>query len=111
MTAGPRVLVLAILLLPIGYADAQTPPWPGEPGATQAAPPASKEMLRLRLEKCVWEVRKMAREAQRREFMSCDSAVPEVCFDIYRRRMEQAPERKLTSGKSWLNASGEIHRA
>jgi TPR repeat protein len=48
MTIGPRVLVLAILLLPVSDAGAQappwpaqSPPWPGEPGATQSAPPAS----------------------------------------------------------------------
>ena len=41
MTAGPRVLVLASLLVPVGYADAQTPPWPGESGTTPSAPPAS----------------------------------------------------------------------
>ena len=41
MTAGPRVLVLAILLFPVGYAHAQMLPWPGQSGATQSAPPAS----------------------------------------------------------------------
>jgi hypothetical protein len=39
MTAGPRVLVLAILALPVGYADAQTLPGPGEPGAPQVVAP------------------------------------------------------------------------
>jgi hypothetical protein len=69
MTAFPRVLVLAILLLPVGYADAQTLAWPGEePDATQSAPPPSQEMLRLRQEQCVREVRKREREAQRLEF-------------------------------------------
>jgi hypothetical protein len=41
MTAGPRVLVSAILFLPAGYADAQTLPWPGEAGAPPSAPPAN----------------------------------------------------------------------
>jgi hypothetical protein len=95
MIAGPRVLVLAILLFPVSYyADAQTLPWPGEPGATPSAPPASKETLRFRLEQCVREVRRRAREAQRREFPPCDSAVAQVCFNIYG-SIAQRSERKF----------------
>jgi hypothetical protein len=58
MTAGPRALVLAILLLPVGYADAQTPLWPGEPSATHSAPSESKESLRRA--QCMREVRERA---------------------------------------------------
>jgi hypothetical protein len=36
------------------------------------------------------EARERAREAQRP--FACDSLVPQVCLDIYRRRMEQTPE-------------------
>jgi hypothetical protein len=89
MTAGPRALVLAILLLPVGYADAQTPLWPGEPSATHSAPSESKETLLLRRAQCMQEVRERAREARRREFPPCDSAVPQLCFDIYRRGMRE----------------------
>lgn len=38
MTAGPHFLIVAILLLEVGYADGQALPWPGEHGATQSAP-------------------------------------------------------------------------
>jgi hypothetical protein len=42
MTAVPSVLVLAILLLPVGYANAETLLWLGEePDATQSTPPPS----------------------------------------------------------------------
>ena len=41
MTTGSRILVVAILLLPTGYADAQTPPWPADAGAIQSAPRSS----------------------------------------------------------------------
>jgi hypothetical protein len=57
MTAGPRVLVLAVLLLHVGDADAQMP-WPGESGAIPTmraprlvdggAPPCIAEFARLR---------------------------------------------------------------
>jgi hypothetical protein len=49
---------------------------------------ASQEMQRLPF------AAPPALEAQRRGFL-CDSLVPEVCLDIYRRRMEQTPERIL----------------
>jgi hypothetical protein len=42
MTAVPNVLVLGILLLPVGYANAETLLQLGEgPDATQSAPPPS----------------------------------------------------------------------
>jgi hypothetical protein len=40
MTTGLGVLVVAVLLLPVHYADAQTPSWPGESRGRPYAPPA-----------------------------------------------------------------------
>jgi hypothetical protein len=79
------ILVLAILLLSIGCADAQTPS-PEGPGATQPAPRALKQMLRSQLEQCELEVRAKERDAQEQEVLRCDSAWPRTCFEIYRNR-------------------------
>jgi hypothetical protein len=45
-----------------------------------------QEMQRL------WEMQRI-RDAPQQPF-ACDSLDPKVCFDIYRRRIEQPPERK-----------------
>ena len=93
MTAGPRVLILAILLPPAGYADAQTLPWPGESAVAQSASPPPQEVLSLRQEQCVREVRKRAREAQQREF-TCPADALANCFNMYRRRVEFSEEQE-----------------
>jgi hypothetical protein len=46
---------------------------------------SAQEMQRL------WEMQRIG-DAPQRPF-TCDSLDPKVCFDIYRRRMEQTPER------------------
>jgi hypothetical protein len=73
MTVGPRVRVLTMLLLPVGYADAQTPPWPGEPGAAQSAPPASVPVKpwpsaapMMRAPPCMAEFTKLREEVEKK---------------------------------------------
>jgi hypothetical protein len=51
----------------------------------------AQEMQRL------WEMQRI-RDAPQQPF-TCDSLDPKVCFDIYRRRMEQPPERKAWPGE------------
>ena len=52
---------------------------------------SAQEMQRL------WEMQRI-RDAPQQPF-TCDSLDPKVCFDIYRRRMEQPPERKAWPGE------------
>jgi len=91
MTASCRVVVLTILFLPVRYADAQVPPWPGD--WVQSVPPPSQELRRLRQERCIQEVRKSAQEAQRREF-TCPASALDMCFNMYWRRMEFDQEQE-----------------
>jgi hypothetical protein len=51
----------------------------------------AQEMQRL------WEMQRIM-DAPQQPF-TCDSLDPKVCFDIYRRRMEQPPERKAWPGE------------
>jgi hypothetical protein len=108
MTAGPRVLVFAMLLF--ACADGQPLPRPGEsgpvqsprptgPGEVQSVPTRSQQVLRLPQDQCVQAVRKWAREEERRKFM-CDSVLTDHCFIMYRNRMELLRQQeRLESAK------------
>jgi len=61
------------------------------PSFAQENQSASQDGQRVPDAQRMREKLRRAQELQRRAFL-CDSLLPEVCFDIYRRRMEQPPE-------------------